>query len=73
MLGDLNATLESATFQKLLSATGLIPAGTPQPTHDSGLKMDYVLLGSGIAEKDYTLCRGRSDHRIVDNEVELEV
>lgn len=73
LAGDLNATPRDVFLRDLLLATGLRPAGTEAPTHDSGRRIDYVLFRGGFREIGYSLQKGRSDHRVVRAELEASV
>jgi endonuclease/exonuclease/phosphatase family metal-dependent hydrolase len=71
LAGDLNATTRNLFLRDFLLETGLRPAGTEEPTHDTGRKIDFVLYRGGFREVGYSLMKGLSDHRLV--RVELEV
>jgi endonuclease/exonuclease/phosphatase family metal-dependent hydrolase len=71
LTGDLNATTQNHSLAEFLLKTGLSPAGTEEPTHDSGRKVDFVLYRGGFREVGYSLRKSLSDHRLV--RVELEV
>ncbi len=71
LTGDLNATTQNPFLADFLLETGLRPAGTEEPTHDSGRKVDFVLYRGGFREVGYSLTKSLSDHRLV--RVELEV
>ncbi|HEV3476218.1 MAG TPA: endonuclease/exonuclease/phosphatase family protein [Rubrobacteraceae bacterium] len=71
LTGDLNATTQNPFLADFLLETGLRPAGTEEPTHDSGRKVDIVLYRGGFREVGYGLTKSLSDHRLV--RVELEV
>jgi hypothetical protein len=71
VVGDLNATTQNLFLADFLLKTGLRPAGTDEPTHDSGRKIDFVLYRGGFREVGYSLTESLSDHRLV--RVELEV
>jgi endonuclease/exonuclease/phosphatase family metal-dependent hydrolase len=71
LTGDLNATTQNLFFADFLLETGLRPAGTEEPTHDTGRKIDFVLYRGGFREVGYSLTKSLSDHRLV--RVELEV
>lgn len=71
LAGDLNATPKDVFMRDLLLATGLRVAGSGKPTHNSRRCIDYVLYQGGFREVGYKMKRGRSDHRLV--MVELEV
>ena len=73
LAGDLNATTRNVFLRDLLLATGLRPAGTEAPTHDSGRRIDYVLFRGGFRESGYSLEEGRSGHRVVRAELEASV
>jgi endonuclease/exonuclease/phosphatase family metal-dependent hydrolase len=69
--GDFNTTTQHLFFNDFLLATGLRPAGTEEPTHDVGRRLDFVLYRGGFREVGYSLTESLSDHRLV--RVELEV
>jgi endonuclease/exonuclease/phosphatase family metal-dependent hydrolase len=71
LVGDLNATAGDLFLADLLLATGLRPAGTEEPTHGSGRRIDFVLYRRGFREVEYSLTKSLSDHRVV--RVEMEV
>ena len=71
LAGDLNATTQNSFLADLLLETNLRPAGTGEPTHDSGRRIDFVLYREGFREVGYSLAESLSDHRLV--RVELEV
>jgi endonuclease/exonuclease/phosphatase family metal-dependent hydrolase len=71
LTGDLNATTQNLFLADFLLETGLRPAGTEEPTHDSGRKLDFVLYRGGFREAGYSVTKSLSDHRLV--RVELEV
>jgi endonuclease/exonuclease/phosphatase (EEP) superfamily protein YafD len=71
LTGDLNATTQNLFLADFLLETGLRPAGTEEPTHDTGRKIDFVLYRGNFREVGYGLTRSLSDHRLV--MVELEV
>jgi endonuclease/exonuclease/phosphatase family metal-dependent hydrolase len=71
LAGDLNATPQNLFLRDFLLETGLRPAGTEEPTHSSGRKIDFVLYRGGFREVRYSLAKSLSDHRVV--RVELEV
>jgi endonuclease/exonuclease/phosphatase family metal-dependent hydrolase len=71
LAGDLNTTTQNLFLKDFLLETGLRPAGTEEPTHDSGRKVDFVLYRGGFREVGYSLTKSLSDHRVV--RVELEV
>jgi len=71
VVGDLNATTQNLFLADFLLKTGLRPAGTEEPTHDSGRRVDFVLYRGGFREVGYSLTESLSDHRLV--RVELEV
>jgi hypothetical protein len=71
LTGDLNATTQNLFLADFLLETGLRPAGTEEPTHDKGRKIDFVLYRGGFREVGYSLTESLSDHRLV--RVELEV
>ena len=71
LAGDLNATTRDLFLADFLLEMGLGSAGTEEPTHDTGRKIDFVLYRGGFRETGYSLTRSLSDHRLV--RVELEV
>jgi endonuclease/exonuclease/phosphatase family metal-dependent hydrolase len=71
LTGDLNATTQDLLLADFLLETALRPAGTEEPTHDTGRKIDFVLYRGGFSEVGYSLTKSLSDHRLV--RVELEV
>ena len=71
LAGDLNATTQNLFLKDFLLETGLRPAGTEEPTHDTGRKIDFMLYRGGFREVGYSLTKSLSDHRVV--RVELEV
>jgi endonuclease/exonuclease/phosphatase family metal-dependent hydrolase len=71
LAGDLNATTHNLFLADFLLETGLRPAGTEEPTHDTGRGIDFVLYRGGFRETGYSLTKSLSDHRLV--RVELEV
>lgn len=71
LAGDLNATTQNLFLKDLLLETGLRPAGTEEPTHTTGRRVDFVLYRGGFREVGYEVTKGLSDHRVV--MVELEV
>jgi endonuclease/exonuclease/phosphatase family metal-dependent hydrolase len=71
LLGDLNTTTRNLYLADFLLETGLRPAGTEEPTHDSGRKIDFVLYRGGFREVGYSLMKGLSDHRLVRAELEV--
>ncbi len=71
VVGDLNATTRNLFLADFLLKTGLRPAGTEEPTHDTGRRIDFVLYRGGFREVGYSLTESLSDHRLV--RVELEV
>ena len=71
LAGDLNATTQNLFLKDFLLETGLRPAGTEVPTHDTGPRIDFVLYRGGFREMGYEVTKGSSDHRVV--RVELEV
>lgn len=71
LAGDLNATTQDLFFKDFLLETGLRPAGTGEPTHDSGRRLDFVLYRGGFREVGYSLTESLSDHRVA--RIELEV
>ena len=71
LTGDLNATPQNLFLADFLLETGLRPAGTGEPTHDTGRRIDFVLYRGGFREVGYSLTKSLSDHRLV--RVELEV
>jgi hypothetical protein len=71
LTGDLNARRRNLFLNDFLLETGLRPAGTEEPTHDTGRKIDFVLYRGDFREVGYSLTKSLSDHRVV--RVELEV
>jgi hypothetical protein len=71
LTGDLNATTQNLFLADFLLETGLRVAGTEEPTHDTGRKIDFVLYRGNFREVGYSLTKSLSDHRLV--RVELEV
>jgi endonuclease/exonuclease/phosphatase family metal-dependent hydrolase len=71
LAGDLNATAQNLFFRDFLLETGLRPAGTEEPTHDTGRKIDFVLYRGGFREVGYSLTKSLSDHRVVMAELEV--
>ncbi len=71
LAGDLNATAEDLFLSDLLLTTGLKPAGSGEPTHNSRRRIDYVLYRGGFRETGYGMKKGRSDHRLVRAELEV--
>jgi len=71
LAGDLNATTRNLFLADFLLETGLRPAGTAQPTHDSGRRIDFVLYRDGFSEVEYTVTESLSDHRLVRAELEV--
>lgn len=71
LAGDLNATTQNLFLKDFLLETGLRPAGSEEPTHDSGRRIDFVLYRGGFREVGYEVTKGSSDHRVL--RVELEV
>jgi endonuclease/exonuclease/phosphatase family metal-dependent hydrolase len=71
LAGDLNASTQNLFLKDFLLETGLRPAGTEEPTHNSGREIDFVLYRGGFREVGYRLTNSLSDHRLV--RVELEV
>jgi endonuclease/exonuclease/phosphatase family metal-dependent hydrolase len=71
LAGDLNATTQNLFLRDFLLETGLRPAGTGEPTHDTGRKIDFVLYRGGFREVGYSVTESLSDHRVA--RVELEV
>jgi endonuclease/exonuclease/phosphatase family metal-dependent hydrolase len=69
--GDLNATTRNLFLADFLLRSGLRVAGTGEPTHDTGRRIDFVLYRGGFREVGYSLTKSLSDHRLV--RVELEV
>src|SRR5215218_4527150 len=65
LAGDLNTTTQNLFLKDFLLETGLRPAGTEEPTHDSGRKVDFVLYRGGFREVGYSLTKSLSDHRVV--------
>jgi len=71
LIGDLNTMTRNLFLADFLLETGLYPAGTKEPTHDTGRKIDFVLYRGSFRETGYSLTKSLSDHRLV--KVELEV
>jgi endonuclease/exonuclease/phosphatase family metal-dependent hydrolase len=71
LAGDLNATTQNLFLRDFLLETGLRPAGTGEPTHDTGRKIDFVLYRGDFREVGYSVTESLSDHRVA--RVELEV
>ena len=71
LTGDLNATTQNLFLADFLLETGLRPAGTQEPTHDTGRRIDFVLHRGGFREVAYSLTRSLSDHRVVRAELEV--
>jgi endonuclease/exonuclease/phosphatase family metal-dependent hydrolase len=71
LAGDLNTTTQNLFLKDFLLETGLRPAGTEEPTHDSGRKVDFVLYRGGFREVGYSLTKSLSDHRVVRAELEV--
>lgn len=69
--GDFNTTTQNLFFRDFLLATGLHPAGTDEPTHVTGRRIDFVLHRGGFREIGYSLTKGLSDHRMVRAELEV--
>ena len=69
--GDFNTTTQNLFFRDFLLATGLRPAGTEEPTHDDGRRIDFVLHRGGFREIGYSLTKSMSDHRMVKAELEV--
>jgi len=71
LTGDLNATTRNLFLADFLLETGLRPAGTEEPTHDIGRRIDFVLYRGGFREVEYNLTKSLSDHRLVRAELEV--
>ena len=71
LAGDLNATTQNLSLTDFLLETGLRPAGTGEPTHDIGSKIDFILYRGDFREVGYSVTESLSDHRVA--RVELEV
>jgi endonuclease/exonuclease/phosphatase family metal-dependent hydrolase len=71
LAGDLNATTQNLFLRDFLLETGLRPAGTGEPTHGTGRKIDFVLYRGDFREVGYSVTESLSDHRVA--RVELEV
>jgi len=69
--GDFNTTTRNLFLRDFLLATGLRPAGTEEPTHDTGRRIVFVLYREGFSEIGYSLTEGLSDHRLVRAELEV--
>lgn len=72
LAGDLNATPKDLFLRDLLLTTGLRAAGPGKPTHNSRRCIDYVLYRGGFRDVGYATRKGRSDHRLVMAELEVE-
>lgn len=72
LTGDLNATPGNLFLSDLLLATGLRAAGEGRPTHTSRRCIDYALYRGGFREVNYATKKGRSDHRLVTVELEVD-
>src|SRR5215212_18142 len=70
VVGEINTTTRNLFLRDFLLEAGLRPAGTEEPTHDSGRRIDFVLYRGGFREVGYSPGKGLSDHRLV--RVELE-
>jgi endonuclease/exonuclease/phosphatase (EEP) superfamily protein YafD len=71
LTGDLNTTMRNLFLRDFLLETGVCPAGTEEPTHNTERKIDFVLYRGNFGEMGYSLTKSLSDHRLV--RVELEV
>jgi endonuclease/exonuclease/phosphatase family metal-dependent hydrolase len=71
LAGDLNATTQKLSLRDFMLETGLRPAGTGEPTHDTGRRIDFVLYRGGFREVGYSLTRSLSDHGVVRAELEV--
>ncbi len=71
LTGDLNATTRNLFLADFLLETGVRPAGTEEPTHDIGRRIDFVLYRGGFREVGYSLTKSLSDHRLVRAELEV--
>ncbi len=71
LAGDLNATPGDLFLLDLLLTTGLKMAGSEEPTHNSGRRIDYVLYQGRFQEMGYSMKKSRSDHRLVRAELEV--
>jgi endonuclease/exonuclease/phosphatase family metal-dependent hydrolase len=71
LTGDLNATTQNLFLRDFLLKTGLRPAGTEEPTHDTGRKIDFVLYRGDFREVGYSVTKSLSDHRLVRAELEV--
>jgi endonuclease/exonuclease/phosphatase family metal-dependent hydrolase len=71
LAGDLNATTQNLFLRDFLLETGLRPAGTEEPTHDTGRRIDFVLHRGGFREVGYSVTKSLSDHRVVRAELEV--
>jgi endonuclease/exonuclease/phosphatase family metal-dependent hydrolase len=69
--GDFNTTIQNLFLRDFLLATALRPAGTDEPTHDTGRRIDFVLYRGGFREVGYEVMKSLSDPRMI--RVELEV
>jgi endonuclease/exonuclease/phosphatase family metal-dependent hydrolase len=71
LVGDLNATTQNPLLADFLLATGLRPAGSEEPTHESGRRIDFVCYREGYREAGYGTTESLSDHRLVRAELEV--
>ena len=71
LVGDLNATTQNPSLDDLLLETAFRPAGTGEPTHKSGRRIDFVLYRGGFREVGYSTTESLSDHRLVRAELEV--
>jgi endonuclease/exonuclease/phosphatase family metal-dependent hydrolase len=71
LVGDLNATTQNPSLADFLLQTNLRPAGTEEPTHDSGRRIDFVLYRRSFREAGYSATKSPSDHRLVRAELEV--
>jgi endonuclease/exonuclease/phosphatase family metal-dependent hydrolase len=69
--GDFNTTIQNLFLRDFLLATALRPAGTDEPTHNTGRRIDFVLYREGFREVGYEVTKSLSDRRMI--RVELEV
>jgi len=71
LAGNLNATRRNLFMNDFLLETGLRPAGTEEPTHDTGRKIDFVLYRGDFREVGYSRTKSPSDYKLA--RVKLEV
>jgi endonuclease/exonuclease/phosphatase family metal-dependent hydrolase len=71
LVGDLNATTHNPFLADFLLATALRPAGSEEPTHKGGRRIDFVFHREGFREVGYATTESLSDHRLVRAELEV--